>query len=70
MAAKIVRRVVSTQSFPRRSARAWLVPLLIVGWAVASGVGRSVVLRRTRPRAVQAGNSVVLQLVRMLARWR
>jgi hypothetical protein len=46
----------------------WLAPLLMVGWSVASGVGRNVVLRRYdaglpwRPFAIS-----VLQLLRLVA---
>lgn len=46
----------------------WLVPLLIAGWAIASGLGRSVVLRRyDRGLRAQPGTLIALQLVRLLS---
>lgn len=46
----------------------WAAPLLALGWAVASGVGRSFVLRALAPRADFApGKLIVLQLARILA---
>src|SRR5271165_232319 len=37
----------------------WLVPLLAVGWAVASGLGRSLVLRRYDPTLPSAPLSLI-----------
>ena len=50
----------------------WAAPLLAIGWAVASGVGRSFVLRTLAPRArfVPASNMgtlILLQFARILA---
>jgi hypothetical protein len=46
----------------------WAAPLLAIGWAVASGVGRSFVLRTLAPRARFAPLKLtLLQLVRILA---
>jgi hypothetical protein len=46
----------------------WLVPLLVVAWAVASGLGRNAVLHRLDPtlRSVPF-TLIVLQLLRILA---
>jgi len=53
----------------------WLVPVLAVAWAVASGLGRSLVVRRMiatdifsqRQAESRTGTVVVLQLVRLVA---
>jgi hypothetical protein len=46
----------------------WLGPLLIVGWALASGLGRSAVLRRLEPGSRPAPVTLIwLQLLRILA---
>jgi hypothetical protein len=47
---------------------AWLGPLLAVAWAIASGLGRSALLRRIDPRMRPAPFTlIVLQLLRMVA---
>jgi hypothetical protein len=47
---------------------AWLGPLLAVAWAIASGLGRSAVLKRIDPRMRSAPFTlIVLQLLRMAA---
>jgi hypothetical protein len=47
---------------------AWLGPLLVVAWAVASGLGRSMVLKRIDPQMHSAPFAlIVLQLLRMAA---
>jgi hypothetical protein len=47
---------------------AWLGPLLAMAWAIASGLGRSAVLRRIDPRVGPAPFAlIVLQLLRMAA---
>jgi hypothetical protein len=47
---------------------AWLGPLLAVAWAIASGFGRSAVLKRIDPRMRSAPFTlIVLQLLRMAA---
>jgi hypothetical protein len=47
---------------------AWLGPLLAMAWAIASGLGRSAVLRRIDPRVRPAPFAlIVLQLLRMAA---
>jgi hypothetical protein len=47
---------------------AWLIPLLVVAWAIASGLGRTAVLRRLDPALPSAPFSlIVLQLLRMAA---
>jgi hypothetical protein len=46
----------------------WMVPVLIVGWSVASGIGRSVVLRRyDRILPARPVTLIALQLVRLLS---
>jgi hypothetical protein len=46
----------------------WLVPLLMVGWAIASGMGRSAVLRRyDRALHPRPATLVVLQFVRLVS---
>lgn len=46
----------------------WLVPVLVVGWSIASGAGRSVVLRRyDRTLRVHPVTLVALQLVRLVS---
>jgi hypothetical protein len=46
----------------------WLGPLLVVGWALASGLGRSAVLRRLEPGSRPAPVTLIwLQLLRILA---
>ena len=46
----------------------WLGPLLAVAWAIASGLGRSAVLRRINPRIRPAPFTLIgLQLLRMVA---
>ncbi|MBT9330503.1 hypothetical protein [Paracidobacterium acidisoli] len=46
----------------------WLVPLGIAAWAVISGVGRNLVLRRyDRTMPWRPGQMIALQLIRMLA---
>jgi hypothetical protein len=46
----------------------WLVPLLTVGWSVASGIGRNIVLRRYDPKLPTKHLSlIVLQLLRVAA---
>lgn len=47
---------------------AWLLPCAIVGWALAAGIGRNLVLRRyDRALAWRPGPLVVLQLLRAVA---
>jgi hypothetical protein len=47
---------------------AWLGPLLAAAWAIASGLGRSALLRRIDPRMRPAPFTlIVLQLLRMVA---
>ncbi|MGC2298116.1 MAG: hypothetical protein WA476_04890, partial [Acidobacteriaceae bacterium] len=47
---------------------AWLLPLAMVAWAVAAGLGRSWVLRAYRPETPRrAGAMIVLQLLRIVA---
>jgi hypothetical protein len=46
----------------------WLAPLLALAWAIASGLGRSLVLRRLDPEMRSAVVSLILlQLLRVLA---
>lgn len=54
---------------PGALARArWLVPLLMVGWAVASGVGRTFVLRALAPDGhLRTASLCALQLLRVAA---
>ncbi len=48
-------------------AAAWLAPLLLVSWAVVSGIGRSLLLRRMDPALrFRPFTLVVLQLLRVL----
>ncbi|HVT99768.1 MAG TPA: hypothetical protein VHE33_19870 [Acidobacteriaceae bacterium] len=47
---------------------AWLLPLAIVAWAVASGLGRNVVVRRFRTQtAWRPATMIVLQMLRAVA---
>ncbi len=47
---------------------AWLAPLLAIGWAVTSGIGRGFVLRALAPGAqVAPARLILLQLVRIAA---
>ena len=47
---------------------AWLLPLSIVAWAVAAGLGRSSVLRAYRPETPRRWAAmIVLQLLRIVA---
>jgi hypothetical protein len=49
-------------------AAAWLLPVAIVAWAVAAGLGRNAVLRRYRPStAWRPGAMIALQLLRVVA---
>ncbi len=49
-------------------AAAWLLPLAIVAWAVAAGLGRNAVLRRYRPSTPwRVGAMITLQLLRVIA---
>jgi hypothetical protein len=49
-------------------ALAWMVPLAIVGGAIAAGIGRNAVLRRYRPALPwKRGVSIALQLLRIAA---
>jgi hypothetical protein len=46
---------------------AWLAPLLVLGWSIASGLGRSFVLCRYDPSLpFRPGTLIVLQLLRVL----
>ena len=46
----------------------WVAPLLMVGWAIASGIGRAFVLRALVPQSrLRAGLAVLLQLLRVVA---
>lgn len=45
----------------------WLIPVAIVAWAVASGIGRSAVLRRYDPKLPRRwGTLITLQLLRVV----
>jgi hypothetical protein len=49
-------------------AAAWLLPVAIVAWAVAAGLGRNAVLRRYRPpTGWRPGAMIALQLLRVVA---
>ncbi len=52
---------------------AWLAPLLMLGWAVASGLGRAAVLKRlapaSRPSFVTLVLLQLLQIVALVAVW-
>lgn len=53
---------------PVLHAAAWLVPLAILAWSVAAGLGRNAVLRRYAPHLPwRPGISIALQLLRILA---
>lgn len=46
----------------------WLVPLLAIGWSVASGIGRNLVLRRYDPALpMRPASLIALQLLRIIA---
>ena len=45
----------------------WLAPLLVIGWSIASGVGRNIVLRRYDPSlSSRPATLIALQLLRVL----
>ena len=53
---------------PVLHAAAWIVPLAIVAWAIASGLGRNAVVRRYRPETPwRPASMIVLQLLRGIA---
>jgi len=53
---------------PVLHAAAWLLPLSLVTWAVAAGLGRNAVVRRYRPETPRRpGAMIVLQFLRALA---
>ncbi len=53
---------------PVLHAAAWLLPLSIVAWSVAAGLGRNAVVRRYRPETPwRTGAMILLQLLRMIA---
>jgi hypothetical protein len=57
-----------TLSPPLMHAIGWLAPLLIVGWSIASGLGRSFVLRRyDSSLPFRPATLIVLQLLRVIA---
>ncbi|HEX5235347.1 MAG TPA: hypothetical protein VFW25_08460 [Silvibacterium sp.] len=66
-AAVVTADVYAVLAPPVLHALLWLVPIGIIGWAIASGIGRSAVLRRydsTLPRRWTA--LIVLQLLRIV----
>jgi hypothetical protein len=66
-AAQIISAVADVLLPPIREVARWLLPLLIVAWALASGFGRSLVLRRYDPSLRFAPWLMVsLQLLRIL----
>jgi hypothetical protein len=53
---------------PIIDALAWLLPVAVVAWAIAAGLGRNAVLRRyDRKLPWRPGTMIVLQLLRILA---
>ena len=53
---------------PVLHAAAWLLPLSILAWSLAAGLGRNAVVRRYRPETPRRrGAMVVLQLIRAVA---
>ncbi len=53
---------------PVLHAAAWLLPLSIVAWSVAAGLGRNAVVRRYRPETPWRTRAMILlQLLRMIA---
>jgi hypothetical protein len=53
---------------PVLHAAAWLLPLAMVAWSVAAGLGRNAVVRRYRPETPRRpGAMIVLQLLRIVA---
>ena len=53
---------------PVLHAAAWLLPLSIVAWSVAAGLGRNAVVRRYRPETPwRTGSMILLQLLRVIA---
>lgn len=64
-AAVVTANVYAVLAPPVYHALLWLLPLGIMGWAAASGIGRSIVLRRFDPRLPRRwGALTVLQLLR------
>jgi hypothetical protein len=68
MAAQIVRSSYDAIVPAALGLARWVVPLLLAGWAVASGVGRAFVLRVLVPgRDLRPISLVLLQLLRVIA---
>ena len=66
-AAQIISATADVLLPPIREVARWLLPLLAIGWALASGFGRSLVLRRYDPSLPFAPWRMVgLQLLRIL----
>ena len=66
-AAQILSATADVLLPPMREVARWLLPLLAVGWALASGFGRSLVLRRYDPSLRSAPWMMVgLQLLRIV----
>jgi hypothetical protein len=67
MAAGIVRASYAA-ILPALEPARWVAPLLMVGWAVASGIGRAFVLRSLAPGSrLRPGTLSLLQLLRIVA---
>jgi hypothetical protein len=59
---------ISVLKGPVLHAAAWLLPLAMLAWSMASGLGRNAVLRRYRPETPRRpGAMIVLQLLRIAA---
>ncbi|HEX4020689.1 MAG TPA: hypothetical protein VHX63_06065 [Acidobacteriaceae bacterium] len=67
LAAEIISSVVDVLLPPVRVVAIWLIPLLTVAWAIASGLGRMAVLRRYDPTLRRAPLLMIgMQLLRIL----
>ena len=67
IAAQILSGVVDVLLPPVRAVAIWLLPLLAVAWAIASGLGRMMVLRRYDPTLRRAPLLMVgMQLLRIV----
>jgi hypothetical protein len=68
MAAQILRASYDAIAPAALGFAGWVAPLLIVGWAAASGVGRAFVLRTLVPRSrLRPVSLALLQLLRVIA---
>src|SRR6202000_2119339 len=52
---------------PVKQAALWIVPVLVIAWSLASGIGRNLVLRRyDRALPMRPSTLILLQLLRVV----